>query len=161
MQPWTQEVGRSSSHWYPRTAMQIWSPSIVYLPRPPPHLRACDQWHPSHLAYPARRLPGYAQRLLVLNIPTTTRRRMCLRLSVRVSLRPLQILPPIPVEPRRRHMTLGDYTRKLSLYGVRCSDFVQRDWYLRHRRAIRRGVDSILVLNSLHMVLRGVIAIVI
>ena len=141
MQPWAQELGRSSSHWYLRTTTQRWSPSTVSLPRPPQHLRACDQWHPSHLAYLARRLPGYAQRLLVRNIPitTATRRRMCLR------LRPLRKLPPIPVERRRRHMILGDYTRKLSPYGARWSDFVQRDWYLRHRRAIRRGVDSLIL----------------
>ena len=143
MQLWTQEIGWSSSHWYLRTATQRWSPSTVSLPRHPRHLRACDQWHPSHLAYPARILLGYAQRLLVLNqvlnIPTTTRRRVCL------NLRPLRKLPPIPVERRGRHMILGDYTRKLNLYGARWSDFVQKVWYLSHRRAIRRGVDSLIL----------------
>lgn len=125
--------------------MQRRSPSAVYLPC---HLsfQSRNQWHPSRLVCRTRSLRCCTQRLLLLNSPTTpeTRHRMCLGPGS------LRLLSPRPVE-RHYHpkLILGDYIRKSSRCGGRWSNFAQRDWLMRHRRAIRRGIDSLLVLSSL------------
>jgi hypothetical protein len=123
------------------------SPSAVYLPR---HLsfQSRDQWHPSQLVCQTRSSRCCAQRLLLPSSNPETRHRMCL------GPRSLRLLSPRPVE-RHYHLTLGDYIRKSSRCGGRMSNSAQRDWLFRHRRAIRRGMRSLLVLSSLDTNLWG------
>jgi hypothetical protein len=77
---------------------------------------------------------------------------MCLSLH----LHPLRLLPMKPME-RRRHTILGDYGRKLSPYGARWSNSAHRDWRLGHRRAIRRGTDSLILCARFYKVIAIVI----
>ena len=115
---------------------------------PPTRARA-PQRHTFQLAYLARRLRAYAQNyaemLLFLNSPTTPCHRT-------LSLRP----PSLRLSPPERHLrrtTLGDYTRKLSLYVARWSDFAQRHSYSRHRRAmLRKVIDSLKSLPTIFVV---------
>ncbi|KAI0278709.1 hypothetical protein BGY98DRAFT_933632 [Russula aff. rugulosa BPL654] len=50
---------------------------------------------------------------------------------------------------RYYHSIPGDYIRKSSRCGWRWSDFVQRDWLLRHRRATRREMKGYIYCNPL------------
>jgi hypothetical protein len=120
------------------------SPSADYLPRHLSFFQSRDQWHPSQLVCRTRSSRDCAQRPLLLSSPTTpkTRHRVCLR------PRSLRLLSPRPVG-RHYHPIRGYYIQKSSRCGGRWSDFAQRDWLLRHHRAIRRGAGSLLVLSSL------------
>ncbi len=100
------------------------------------HIR--DQLHRFQLACRVRTLRVYAQRLL----PSPHR--------ILLSPHPLRLLSASGPE-RSRHRTLGDYSRKSSLYGARCGNFVRRD--LNPRQVIPWGMRS-LVHRSLHIGLR-------
>src|SRR5712675_985811 len=142
-----QQPGWSSSNYYfiPQKRGLFPCPMTYPLHQLPYlHVQTCNRLHPSREAFPARSSRSYAQKAVMPNRPLPTRSRIDL------SPRLLRVSSSSRVE-QHRHPRLGDYSRKSSLYGERCSNFKFVRRGLKRRRATLRGMHN-LGLRSLHFV---------